>query len=175
MTPSVARRMPQSLAIHNATLGRWGRPPCVTPGINAWRLGFALRGLSLSLWFSLHFSLTSGDSSGLPNRNPTKIPNWKWEKAWRKPERGLGSKSNLCFVEARFHGTCRRHSTPLLLRLGNETIIAWCLHSIFGKCICSDQAAGHIAGAKFNTEMNRRENHENSSASLAIYPCNLDL
>lgn len=58
---------------------------------------------------------------------------------------------------------------------GNETIIAWCLHSIFGKCICSDQAAGHIAGAKFNTGMNRRENHENSSASLAIYPCNLDL
>ena len=92
-----------------------------------------------------------------------------------KARKRLGSKSNLCFVEARFHGTCRRHSTPLLLRLGNETIIAWCLQSIFGKCICSDQAAGHIAGAKFNTEMNRRENRENSSASLAIYPCNLDL
>ena len=70
-----------------------------------------------------------------------------------KARKRLGSKSNLCFVEARFHGTCRWHSTPLLLRLGNETIIAWCLHSIFGKCICSDQAAGHIAGAKFNTEM----------------------
>lgn len=55
-----------------------------TPG--AW--ASALRGLSLSLWFSPHFSLTSGDSSGLPNRNPTEIPNWKWEKAWRKPERG---------------------------------------------------------------------------------------
>ena len=107
------------------------------------------------------------------HRNP------KLEKKHGETQR-LGSKSNLYCVEARNIMEHAGGIPPLccFVFLGNETIIAaslLCLHPIFGKCICSDQAAGHIAGAKFNTEMNRRENHEKSSASLAIYPCKLDL